>query len=62
MSGFRPTFIEGYDHGLARHSCYGLFFADDDANVFLLDGFRIAELTIASAASHIQRIRAEVRH
>jgi hypothetical protein len=59
-TGFRPVFLEGYDHGLARHSCYGLFFADDDHNVFLLDGFRIAELTIASAASHIHRIRAEV--
>ena len=59
LSGFRPTFIEGYDHGLSRHSCYGLFYADDDANVLLLDGFRIAELTIANAARRIQGIRAE---
>jgi hypothetical protein len=59
MSGFQPEFIEGYDHGLSRHSCYGLFYTDDDANVFLLDGFRIAELTIASAAKYIHRIRAE---
>jgi hypothetical protein len=59
LSGFRPTIIEGYDHGLSRHSCYGLFFADDDSNVFLLDGFRLAELTIADAARGIQRIRAE---
>jgi hypothetical protein len=61
VSGFQPTFIEGYDHGLSRHSCYGLFFVDDDANVFLLDGFRIAELTVSSAARHIQTIRAEYR-
>jgi hypothetical protein len=60
LSGFQPTFLEGYDHGLSRHSCYGLFFVDDDANVLLLDGFRIAELTIADAARNIHRIRAEI--
>jgi hypothetical protein len=59
LSGFRPSFIEGYDHGLSRHSCYGLFYADDDSNVLLLDGFRVAELTVADAALRIQRIRAE---
>jgi hypothetical protein len=61
MTGFQPTFIEGYDHGLSRHSCYGLFFVDDDANTILLDGFRIAELTIALAARHIATMRAEYR-
>ena len=60
-SGFQPSFVEGYDHGLSRHSCYGLFFVDDDANVFLLDGFRIAELTIASASKNIATLRAEYR-
>jgi len=59
ISGFQPTFIEGYDHGLSRHSCYGLFFADDDANVFLLDGYRVAELTVANAARRIHEIRAQ---
>jgi hypothetical protein len=59
--GFKPTFIEGYDHGLSRHSCYGLFFVDDDANTILLDGFRIAEYTIASTAKHIATLRAEYR-
>ena len=61
MSGFQPTFMEGYDHGLARHSCYGLFYADDDGNVFLLDGFRVAELTVSAAAKRIHEIRAEYR-
>jgi len=61
MSGFQPTFMEGYDHGLARHSCYGLFYADDDGNVFLLDGFRVAELTVSAAARRIHEIRAEYR-
>ena len=60
LSGYEPVFMEGYDHGLSRHSCYGIFYSDDDANVFLLDGFRVSELTIADAASHIHRIRAEV--
>jgi hypothetical protein len=60
LSGYEPVFLEGYDHGLARHSCYGIFYVDDDANVFLLDGFRVAELTIADAARNIHRIRAEV--
>jgi hypothetical protein len=59
VSGFRPTWIEGYDHGLSRHSCYGLFFTDDDANVFLLDGYRVAELTIADAARRMHEIRAQ---
>ena len=58
MSGFNPTYVEGYDHGLSRHSCYGLFFADDDNNVFLLDGFRIAELTVSAAAKQMAVIRA----
>jgi hypothetical protein len=60
LSGFAPTWFEGYDHGLSRHSCYGLFFADDDGNAILLDGFRIAELTIAGAVKLIHEIR--VRH
>ena len=57
MSGFEPQFIEGYDHGLARHSCYGLFFTDDDNNVFLLDGWRMAEITTGDAARRIQQCR-----
>jgi len=61
LSGFQPVFVEGYDHGLSRHSCYGLFFVDDDSNVFLLDGFRIAELTVSDAARRIHEIRAEYR-
>jgi hypothetical protein len=57
LSGYSPTWIEGYDHGLMRHSCYGLFFADDDNNVFLLDGFRQTEQTIAASANKIRAIR-----
>ena len=61
MMGYQPSFIEGYDHGLSRHSCYGLFMVDDDANVILLDGFRIAEFPIAAAAKLIATTRAEYR-
>jgi hypothetical protein len=57
LSGFEPTIVEGYDHGLSRHSCYGLFFADDEANVFLLDGFRVAGQTIAASAARIKQMR-----
>jgi hypothetical protein len=59
MSGFEPQFMEGYDHGLARHSCYGLFFTDDDGNVFLIDGFRQVELSVNKAAREIKRVRIE---
>jgi len=58
LSGFEPTWLEGYDHGLSRHSCYGLFYVDDDGNVILLDGFRIAELTVENAAKLMQEVRA----
>jgi len=59
MVGYKPTVFEGYDHGLMRHSSYGLFFTDDDGNVFLLDGFRIAEHTIAASATLIKQLRAK---
>ena len=56
-SGYKPTFFEGYDHGLIRPSCYGLFFADDDRNVFLLDGFYSKEQTIDTSCELIKQIR-----
>src|SRR5262249_17460406 len=58
LSGYAPTIMEGYDHGLMRQSCYGLFFVDDDGNVFLLDGFYKAEQTVVNSALAISRIRA----
>jgi len=58
--GFEPQIIEGYDHGLARHSCYGLFFTDDDNNVFLIDGFRVAEFTVVNAAKRIKECRLQL--
>jgi hypothetical protein len=57
LSGFEPTFIEGYDHGLSSPSCYGLFFVDDDGNVFLLDGFYQPEQKVATSATLIHETR-----
>lgn len=44
--GFRPTFLEAYDHGIAKEACYLLAFADHKQNVFILDGFYQKERTI----------------
>lgn len=58
-SGFRVTWIEGYDHGLAVESCYLLAFVDDDGNVFIVDGFYQKEQPIDVSAQRIQEIRAK---
>lgn len=57
LGGFKPTLIEGYDHGLIEPSCYGLYFGDDDGNVFLLDGFYERELPISDGAQKIRELR-----
>lgn len=59
MMGFRATIIEGYDHGMAKQSCYILGFGDDKHNVFLLDGFYEKEQDIGTSADAIERIRNE---
>lgn len=58
-SGYEPSFVEGYDHGLAAASCYGLFLVDDDGNVMLLDGFHTVEQNIARTCTRIREIRAQ---
>jgi hypothetical protein len=58
VSGYDPTILEGYDHGLMRESCYGLFYIDDDGNTILLDGFYQTEQTVSQSAIAISRIRA----
>jgi len=58
-SGFQPTWIEAYDHGLAVESCYLLAFADDDGNVFVVDGFYEREQPIATSARRIHETRAK---
>lgn len=56
-SGYTPTWVEAYDHGLRVPSCYGLSFVDDENNLFLLDGFYNAEQSIAVSAAKIDAIR-----
>jgi hypothetical protein len=57
LSGFRPSVLEGYDHGIAVPSCYLLSFVDDDMNVFITDGFYNPERQVKDAAEHIVSIR-----
>lgn len=56
-SGYSPTWLEGYDHGLKAPSCYLLSFVDDDGNVFILDGFYKAEQSMEVSAGLIDVIR-----
>ena len=49
--------VEGYDYGQASASCYGLFFYDAIGNMFLVDGFYRAHLTVEKQAEDIKRIR-----
>lgn len=64
MSGYRPHYLEGYDHGIAVPACYLLSFVDDDGNVFIIDGYYQAERQIAEIAQNIHTLREdyEVEH
>lgn len=57
LTGYRPTIIESYDHGIAAPSCYLFAFVDDDGNVMVLDGFYKAEYQVSDASENIQAIR-----
>lgn len=57
MSGYRPTIIESYDHGIAAPSCYLFAFVDDDMNVMVLDGFYAAEKQVSDAAENMRAVR-----
>ena len=56
-NGYKPTWIEAYDHGFAVPACYGFAYVDPYDNVVLLDGFYGKELTIEHMISEIRRIR-----
>jgi hypothetical protein len=58
--GFAPTFIESYDHGIAKPACYGLSFVDHMNNVFELLGFYLKEKRIDELAELIKASRARV--
>lgn len=55
--GIQLNWIEGYDYGMAVPACYLAGFVDDDANVFIVDGFYETELTIERSANQIKAIR-----
>ncbi len=55
--GYDINFFEGYDFGVAQPSCYGLWFVDHDANIYLLDGFYQKELGINEQTDKIIAIR-----
>lgn len=54
---FKPTLIEGYDHGLASPSCYLFAFADDEHNVFFMDGFYERNQSILTSSGKIKETR-----
>lgn len=56
--GLQVTIIEAYDHGIAVPACYGWGFTDAYGNVFLMDGFYQAELSVNSISEKIKAHRA----
>lgn len=61
MGGYKPTWIESYDHGIASPACYSLAFCDKDTNVFDVAGFYEKEQTIEQLAERIKAIRREYK-
>lgn len=59
LRGVVPTWIEGYDYGLAKPSCYLCGFVDHAGNVFILDGFHKAEYPIDEQKTRIWDVRRE---
>lgn len=49
--------LEGYDHGIAVPACYLFGFADEYGNIFILDGFHQAELSVEDISEKIKNIR-----
>lgn len=58
MTGRGLEFIEGYDYGMAVPSCYLAGYTDHLGNVFIMDGFYEAELSLDEQFSKIKEIRA----
>jgi phage terminase large subunit len=58
-SGFAPSVLEAYDHGIASPSCYLLSLVDDDGNVIVVDGFYEKEQGVVKSAERIRAIREE---
>ena len=54
-----PNWIEGYDYGQARASCYALALVTPEQHVVIVDGFHQKEMPIDLQISAIRRIRDE---
>lgn len=56
-SHYTMRWVEGYDHGLAKPSCYILGLCDDLGNIICVDGFYKAEQPIDTSQMLIKTIR-----
>lgn len=55
--GAKLTWLEGYDHGIQKPSCYLLAAVDLSGNIFIIDGFYEPEASIDWQAKEIANIR-----
>jgi hypothetical protein len=54
---YQLNWIEGYDHGIAVPSCYGIACVDAWGNVFEVDGFYEKEMPIEEQVDRIRELR-----
>ena len=57
MQRYTPSWIEGYDFGIAVPSCYLLSFVDPMGNILVRDGFHVGEIDVYPQANLIKEIR-----
>lgn len=57
--GAQPVWLRGYDHGIAKQSCFLLGYADHFGNAVVLDGFYEPEKSVPWLARAIQGIEEE---
>lgn len=57
--GYKITWLEGYDYGMASPACYLLAFVDPFHNIIIIDGFHQNEMTIAQTAERIASVRSK---
>lgn len=58
--GYKPTWLEGYDHGYAVPACYLFGFVDPHRNVHVIDGFYGKERTLEQITTEIRRARRDI--
>lgn len=55
--GIKPVTLHAYDHGIRSPSCYLMGFGDDDGNIFVFDGFYIANGQIKDLAAAMKSLQ-----